>query len=70
MKKNNKNLSPLIEGQLWKTAEAYIQVGRIGKLLIDYKVMREPGRRGVRTQATAINTLKTYLKDNAAVLMN
>jgi len=71
MKKNDKTSSPMLtEGQLWKTDKAYIQVWHIGKRLIDYKMMREPGQKAVRTQATGIDTLKTYLKDHAAVLMD
>jgi len=59
----------LAKGQHWKTDSGYIQIWHIGKQLIDYKMMKEPGRRAVRTQATGIDTLKTYLKDNAAVLV-
>ena len=71
MKKNEKNSSPmLIKGQLWKTDKGYIQIWHIGKLLIDYKMMKELGRKAVRTQATAISTLEEYLKDNAAVLVS
>lgn len=71
MKKNVKNASPaLTKGQLWKTDKAYIEIWHIGKLLIDYKMTKEPGRKAVRTQATGIATLEEYLKDNAAVLVN
>jgi hypothetical protein len=33
-------------------------------------MMREPGQKAVKTQATGVDTLKTYLKDNEAVLVN
>lgn len=69
MKKNNSK-PVLNEGQFWKTDNGYVQIRHIGKRLIDYKMMRQPGQRAVRTQATGIDTLKRYLKDNAAVLMN
>ena len=63
--------SPLLaKGQLWKTDKAYIHVWHVGKRLIDYKMMRVPGQKRVKTQATGIDTLMAYLKDNAAVLIN
>ena len=70
MKKSKKPLPPLEKGQLWKTDTGYIQIWDIGKRLIDYKMMKEPGKRGVRTQATGIDTLKEYLKTQKAVLTN
>jgi hypothetical protein len=60
----------MTEGQLWKTDNGYIQIWHIGKRLIGYKMMKQPGQKTVRTQATGIGTLKTYLKDNPAVLAN
>ena len=63
-------MPPLEKGQLWKTDIGYIQIRDVGKKLIDYKMMKEPGRKAVRTQATGIDALKDYLKDNAAVLIN
>ena len=71
MKKSGKKSSPVLtKGQFWKTGQGYIQIWHIGKLLIDYKMMREPGQKAVKTQATGVDTLKTYLKDNEAVLVN
>ena len=67
--KTPKNLLPQLEqGQLWRTDLGYIQVWHIGKLLIDYKMMKEPGKKAVRTQTTAIDTLGKYLKTHKAVL--
>ena len=45
MKKSNKPLRPLESGQLWKTDEGYIQIRHIGKRLIDYKMMKQPGQK-------------------------
>ena len=71
MKKNEKKFSPVFtKGQLWKTDNGYIQIGHIGKRLIDYRMMKEQEQRLARTQTTAIDTLSSYLKDNAVVLMN
>ena len=59
---------PLEKGQLWKTDSVYIQVWHIGKRLIEYKMMKQLGQKAVRTQTTAIDTLKQYLKKHRAVL--
>lgn len=52
------NLLPQLErGQLWRTDLGYIQVWHIGKRLIEYKMMKELGRKAVKTHTTAIDTL-------------
>jgi len=56
-----KRSPPLAEGQLWKTNTGYVLIWHIGKRLIDYKMMKEPGQRAVRTQGTGIDTLAEYL---------
>ena len=70
MKKSRRPLPALAEGQLWKTDGGYIQIWHIGKRLIDYKMMKEPGKRVVRTQTTTIDTLEKYLKTQKAVLVS
>jgi hypothetical protein len=71
MKKNEKkSVLVFLKGQVWKTRDGYIQIRDIGKRLIDYRMMKEQEQKLARTQTTAIDTLTTYLKDNAAVLMN
>ena len=70
MKKSKKLLPPLEKGQLWKTDNGYIQIFHVGKRLIDYKMMKEPGQRLRRTQATGIGTLQDYLKTQKAMLVN
>jgi len=70
MKKSKKPLPPLEKGQLWKTDTGYIQICHIGNRLIDYKMMKEPGKRVVRTQTTTIDTLEKYLKTQKAVLVS
>jgi len=55
MKKSMKPLlpfPPLEKGQLWKTDTGYIQIWHIGKRLIDYKMMKQPGQKAVRAQGT------------------
>ena len=68
MKTGMKLLPELEEGQLWKTDKGYIQIWHIGKRLIDYKMMKQPGQKAVRAQATSIETLKMYLQTQKAVL--
>jgi len=68
MKKSNKPLPQLEKGQLWKTANGYIQIWHIGKRLIDYKMMKQPGKKAVQTQSTGIHTLEEYLQNQKAVL--
>jgi hypothetical protein len=68
MKNSNKPLPPLEKGQLWKTDTGYIQIRDIGKRLIDYKMLKELGKKAVRTQATSIDTMEEYLKTQKAVL--
>ena len=68
MKICTKALPGLEHGQLWKTEKGYIQIWHIGKRLIEYKMMREPGMKAVKTQTTAIETLNKYLRAQKAVL--
>ena len=63
-----KALPELEQGQLWKTHKGYIRIWHIGKRLIEYKMMREPGMKAVKTQMTAIETLTEYLNVHEAVL--
>jgi hypothetical protein len=70
MKKSKKPLPPFAKGQLWKTDTGYIQICHIGKRLIDYKMIKQPGQRAARTQVTGIDALREYLKTQKAVLVN
>ena len=55
-------------GQLWKTKNDYIKIWHVGKLLIDYKMMKQPEHKATRTHAVSIEKLREYLKANKAVL--
>jgi hypothetical protein len=70
MKTSKKALQPLEKGQLWKTDKACIEIWHVGKRLVAYKMMKQLGRKAVRTQTTAIDTLKEYLKTQKAMLVN
>ena len=58
---------PLEAGQLWRMAEANLQVGMVGKLLVHYKLGR-PNAVRVPNSCNGIKTIEKYLKANKAVL--
>ncbi len=70
MKTGTKPFPRLEKGQLWKANSGYVQIWHIGKRLVDYKMMKQPGRKAVRTHATGIDTLRGYLKIQRGVLVN
>ena len=59
---------PLEAGQLWRMAEANLQVGMIGKLLVHYK-LGKPNAVRVANSCSGIKTIEKYLKANKAVLI-
>lgn len=60
----------MAKGQVWKMENAYLQIMDRGKRLIEYKMMREQGRRAVRIQMSAIAEVEAYLKENEAELVD
>ncbi|HEY3932101.1 MAG TPA: hypothetical protein VGM58_07005 [Verrucomicrobiae bacterium] len=59
---------PLEAGQLWRMAEANLQVGMVGKLLVHYK-LGKPNAVRVANSCNGIKTIEKYLKVNKAVLV-
>ena len=59
---------PLEAGQLWRMAEANLQVGMVGKLLVHYK-LGKPNAVRVANSCNGIKTIEKYLKANKAVLV-
>jgi hypothetical protein len=59
---------PLEEGQVWRMAEANLQVGMIGKLLVHYKLAK-PNAVRIPNSVGGITTIEKYLKKNKAVLI-
>ena len=59
---------PLEEGQVWRMAEANLQVGMVGKLLVHYK-LGKPNAIRVSNSINSIATIEKYLKANKAVLV-
>jgi hypothetical protein len=71
MKKNKPVRSilqtPLAAGQLWRMAEANLQVVMVGKLLVHYKLGKLDAVR-VPHSCNCIKTIEKYLKTNKALL--
>ena len=59
---------PLAAGQLWRMAEANLQVSMVGKVLVHYKLGR-PNALRVANSCSGIKTIEKYLKANKAVLV-
>ena len=59
---------PLEAGQLWRMAEANLQVEMVGKLLVHYK-LGKPNAVRVANSCSGIKTIEKYLKVNKAVLV-
>ena len=58
---------PLEAGQLWRMAEANLQVLMVGKLLVHYKLGKVNAVR-VPNSCNCIKTIEKYLKSKKAVL--
>jgi len=59
----------LAKGQLWQLSHAYIRIVELGKRLIHYKMMSQPGEQGVRTQVSDRETMWGYLRKRHARLV-
>jgi hypothetical protein len=59
---------PLVAGQVWRMAEANLQVGMVGKLLVHYK-LGKPNAIRTANSCGGIKTIEKYLKANKAVLI-
>ena len=59
---------PLEAGQLWRMAEANLQVGMVGKLLVHYK-LGKPNALRVANSCNGIKVIEKFLKANKAVLV-
>jgi hypothetical protein len=58
---------PLAAGQIWRMAEANLQVVMVGKLLVHYKLGRQDAVR-VPHSCNCIKTIEKYLKAKKALL--
>ena len=58
---------PLAPGQIWRMEEGILQVGRVGKLLVEYKLGRHNAIR-VPNSFNDIKSTEKFLKARNAVL--
>jgi hypothetical protein len=65
---NRLRLQPLEAGQVWRMAEANLQVGMVGKLLVHYK-LGKPNAIRVANSCNGIKTIEKYLRTHKAVLV-
>ena len=59
----------LAKGQVWKMPDAYIQIGRLGKRLGEFRKFQRLENRRVRSQMTSIHTIQEWLINNRAELL-
>jgi hypothetical protein len=59
---------PLEAGQVWRMAEANLQVGMVGKHLVHYK-LGKPGALRVANSCNGIKNIEKFLKAKKAVLV-
>jgi hypothetical protein len=59
----------LAPGQIWKTRAAAIEILRLGKKFIHYKVTKVLGQRRVSAQVSCTEALANYLRVNEAQLV-
>jgi len=57
------------KGQVWKTERGFVAINRVGKLLIDYRLLKELGQRGVRAQMVTPAGLADFLQANVGHLI-
>ena len=57
------------KGQMWKLEHGYLYIVELGKLLIQYKVLKQPNQKGATTRMIGMKELNTYLQHTEAELM-
>jgi hypothetical protein len=62
------SLQTLAAGQVWALPEGFLKVVRVGKLLVDYKLLNDLEQRAAATRTDSIATVQNYLKKKRAVL--
>ena len=63
------NARGLEEGQLWQLTSGFMRIGHVGKLLVQYKLMKVPERRAVPVRISSIQDVRNLLKEHRAVLV-
>lgn len=67
-RKKSQPLPPLADGQVWRVGELNLQVGRVGPMLVQYK-LGKPDAIRVPNIVNGKATIEKYLKKNKAVLI-
>ncbi len=62
-------LRVLAPGQIWKTQAAAIEILRLGKSYIHYKITKLLGEKRVSAQVSATQAMANYLRLNGAQLV-
>jgi hypothetical protein len=69
MKVKSNSPGTLAKGQVWKTRAVDIEIVALGKRLIQYRITKQFGRKGVSSQISGIEAMANYLAANAARLV-
>ncbi len=69
MKLRQPNHKPLAKGQVWQTCAAHIEIVRLGKDLIHYRIANRLKPRRMSAQISGIEPLLKYLDANRATLV-
>lgn len=67
-RKKTPPLPPLATGQVWRIGELNLEVGRVGPMLVQYKLAKPDAVR-VPNIVNGKGTIEKYLKKNKAVLI-
>jgi hypothetical protein len=59
---------PLATGQIWKTRAADIEILKLGKRLIHYRITKQLGQKRVSAQISGVDAMTNYLRANTARL--
>ena len=70
MKLNKRSAPPtLAKGQVWKMPDSYVQIGRLGKRLGEFRKFQTLSNRRVRSQMASIQQHQEWLIRNRAELL-
>ena len=61
-------LKPLETGQVWRMEDSHLDISRVGKYLVHYKLIKQEAKR-TPMSLSSIKAVEKYLKDNKAVLV-
>jgi hypothetical protein len=56
------------EGQVWQLQTGYLKIIRLGKSLVEYKLLRKPDQKAVQSQMARPEVVEQFLKSAKARL--